>query len=1039
MDWARLNDKTFEELACAYAKDTYHEYQWVPTGKSWDGNKDALFRNKIDSLNCYYQGWCEAKYTEDPNSSIPKSHMDSTLVSGILDGEVIFILFVTNGKITNSFIQRATSILKPHKIQIKFVDGAILTDWVNANPCIKEHFFLESSSDDISKALKIDIVDHCFLDAVMSSPSLISSITKMRVNCEYFLYLNLYSSQRIRYFLEIDTNVLAVLPDGVYEDSASPGYNSVLIKCLAKSSFNGTVQVSIRTESGYRVAHKCLPIFIEYFDDVQVVYAKQQQYIQEIYMAASPDIYRNTILAVSGHEGSGKTYLLNQVAQSLSRADAEILRIGFSDKEAENACSICRILLFINFGFLYDLSEEAFRTLISNNTNISSDIFMQLRAGASDQITALNIIDMINDMLSTTEVALFPDQSPLLHRNTSYIVVDDVQKVTKRHKKICLKIIEEFITRNYAQIMIVGYRPKEFRVSALEATLAKVCSVFWELLGISSADTYDSLKHCFNKDIAEFSKLFPSPISVLHLVLLIKKIKQRNILRNPHERRVVIYDNAYRETNVNDTSLAISKINHYRYKDILYIIYKIESGVPIQLLQEFFGDRYRKASGTFSIDLLFREENDSLKPYHDIYLNAFAQMHFSQKYMDILNDFLQYCIKQEVDLPILKSNILSILINRNNPLRTHYLASAREICQDYYSKSQYIAAQNLALALLPDMEQTSYFSYQYSDLELLYIFAQSFKYSRTHTESSKYLKRICDIGSVLSLDTKEMGIVYEAHSELITNYLYSLDFHDVEKELLYFEQNIKDVDRDSSEHKINAHLNYMNRNMIYIYFSGKGIVFDAFKNALDESIQLDRDDYEAYAKMDYAKIIFCENYNCALNLLEEALAVFKKYPKCEKRKVDCLFEIALINHLEKGCPYDSMYALQRRAWQNSFAHVYARITIALLTIELLNGADPKSIELRLDKLVVEYPDLQDTNRLTFFVNQLCAAIHNQLGDYNKQCGYLKRQMSNKNAFPASYVAIVEHNLNVNTGAAMQWKLGDTLSDQTVFLFDPRIW
>ena len=46
MDWARLNDKTFEELACAYAKDTYHEYQWVPTGKSWDGNKDALFRNK---------------------------------------------------------------------------------------------------------------------------------------------------------------------------------------------------------------------------------------------------------------------------------------------------------------------------------------------------------------------------------------------------------------------------------------------------------------------------------------------------------------------------------------------------------------------------------------------------------------------------------------------------------------------------------------------------------------------------------------------------------------------------------------------------------------------------------------------------------------------------------------------------------------------------------------------------------------------------------------------------------------------------------
>lgn len=141
MDWSQINDSKFEELACAYAKDTYRDYKWIPTGKSWDGNADSKFWGKIDGINYFYKGWCEAKYTIKPNSSIPKSHMDSTLVSGILDGEVIFILFVTNGRITSSFIQRATAILKPHKIQIKFVDGTILTDWINANPSIRDRYF----------------------------------------------------------------------------------------------------------------------------------------------------------------------------------------------------------------------------------------------------------------------------------------------------------------------------------------------------------------------------------------------------------------------------------------------------------------------------------------------------------------------------------------------------------------------------------------------------------------------------------------------------------------------------------------------------------------------------------------------------------------------------------------------------------------------------------------------------------------------------------------------------------------------------------
>lgn len=1039
MDWSQIDDKRFEELACAYASDIYRNYTWIPTGKSWDGNTDARFRDKIDGINYYYKGWCEAKYTCDPDSSIPKSHMDSTLVSGILDGEVIFILFVTNGKITPSFMQRASAILRPHKIQIKFVEGDVLTDWINDNPAIRDTFFTGRADVNYRHPAQLKIIDCCILDAIMSAPSLVSRAKRLTAQNEYFLYLNIHSTHKTNYNLTLSTKALKLLPNAKWEDTVMPGYNSVLIKCYARFPFEGTFCINLQAEDGNTFTSDPLPLAIEDADDEKIIYAKQELYIQEIYESAKSNIYRNTILALAGHEGSGKTHLLNQLILSLANENAEILRLCFSDKEAENASSICKLLLFINFGFLYDLSQQAFTTLINRYTELPSDVFLQLREGASDQITALNSVDTVSNLLKTTEIALFPDKSPMSRHSVSYIVIDDFYKATDRHKAICEHILEEFSSRNYAQMMIIGYRTGEFRVPSLENTLNHLHTGVWKLSGVSSQDVFDSLRACFNEDVARLAKLFPTPVSVLHLDLLLKKLKHSDILHRPREKRAVIYSTAYKETNVNDTGLVINKIRGCRYKDILYVVYKIESGVPTQLLRDFFGKEYNAACATFSSDTLVREEHERLKPYHDIYLNAFTQLSFSPTYLDRLNLFLQYCIEKEVNDPILTSNILSILIDRSNGLRSRFLAYAKTICQKYYAQSQYIAAQNLAIALLPDLEHTPHTAFSYDDLELLYIYAQSVKYSNTHVDSSKYLEMISDIGNMISLDPYEMGVVYEAHSELITNDLYSMDFKSVEKELDYFKKSIRDVDKASSEHTVNAFLNFKNRNMLYAYFTGLPGLRSAYEEARNESTRLERDDYEAYAKMDYAKIIFRENPSDATSLLNEALPTFEKYPKCKKRQIDCLFEIAVIEYLTKNGSLNQLYALQRLARDNGFKHVYARITITILTGELINGGDPKDIEIKLDKLIVEYTDLQRTNRLNYFVNQLLAAICNRQGNYKGQAKYLRQQQISADVFPKSYGEIVEHNFNVNASAAFAWSMGGAADNASTFLLDPRIW
>lgn len=1040
MDWSGINDVIFEEIACNYANSVYKKYTWIPTGKSWDGNKDAEFREKIESLNYYYKGWCEAKYTQDPQQSIPKSHMDSTLVSGILDGEVIFILFVTNGKISTDFIKRATAILEPHRIKVRFVDGPVLSDWLITQPDIIDKYFSEIEFDSINPDFELELIDACFLDAIMSAPSLIFPINKLYVNKEYFLYLSFHSNKKAHITFEFNSKAIRIIPQEYNEYCLLPGYNSITARCIAKFPFNEDLEILIFYENKLILKERIMELLIEEDQSPIIVYSHQQEILQKLYNCIGNNFSKNMLLHLYGSEGSGKSYLLGQLVTSISEKHNQILILRFSEKEAENASSLCKLILFLNFGYLYDLSDEAFTQLVQKNTNFPFEVFLELKEGTQNQITALNVINEISEMINDNQCALFPNTISLLHKNNSYIIADDFQKISIKHSFLCKKIIEEFVTKSNSTMFIVCNRPGEFYDIDLEKTVKKVRIGKWNLSGISINDVYESMKRNFNQEIAGLTSLFPLPISVLHLELLVKKLHDKRILCFSKEKRGRIFSEAYEETNITSNQFAVNKLRNCKYSKILYIVYKIESGVPTSLLKSFYRQRYINASKEFFKDTLIKEENGNLKPYHDIYLYAFTQIQFDTNYMDELNSFLQFCISQKIENSVLVSNILSILIERKNITRNNYLNMAKTICTDYYSKSQYIAAQNLAIVLLPDLNCTPYSQYTYEDLELLYIYAQSKKYSQTHVESSKYLQLISDIGGVLPLNSKQKGIVQEAHSELITNYLYSLDFERFEKELTYYENHLKGkTDIYSSEHKINAYLNFLNRKILFAFFTDDNNLKDKYKKAYDESKNLNRDDYQAYADMDYAKIIMFQNNKKAFDLFEKALPIFQKYKKCEKRRVDCMSEIVFLNHLMSRLSYDQLYDLQKEALDNKYVHVYARLTLTILSLELVDGEDPESIEMKLTKLLIDYSDLNKNNRLGLFVNQLFTAIYFKKGDRQKQYQYAIKHQNIAKKLSKTYLIVPIHNQNVFNSNTISWCFNGKSNTNDSLWLDPRIW
>lgn len=127
--FGRLNAaKKFEDLALDYVCDVYNEYTWKPTQRTRDGNRD--FHNLEEDL---LKIWGEAKYKKD-SISLTRKDLDPTILSGLIDGHVELIIFVTNGKIPEELISRMTLGANMKGIKLSFVTGKQLSDWLVLNP-----------------------------------------------------------------------------------------------------------------------------------------------------------------------------------------------------------------------------------------------------------------------------------------------------------------------------------------------------------------------------------------------------------------------------------------------------------------------------------------------------------------------------------------------------------------------------------------------------------------------------------------------------------------------------------------------------------------------------------------------------------------------------------------------------------------------------------------------------------------------------------------------------------------------------------------
>lgn len=1047
MDWSKLTSSTFEELAFFYAKTEYSEFLWVPTAKTRDGNKDGVFEETIN-LGGLYKGWYEAKYTKNTNTSIPASHMDSTLVSGILDGHVVCIIFITNGVISKSFCRRAEAILQPNRIKPYFVDGQILENWLYANDSIYTRFFSDKVDAVISETTEVTIDDFCVFDGIMSPSALTSPVKKLIENENYYLYISLRSNMKTSVKIRWDVSELIVLYDSKSKKTYDvvPGFNSFFIKVQAIDSYNGSMTIQVLLDDVLLDKYPIKKVLIEPPNRIQLSYSRQLLILQEIFDSDTYANAPNIMLSVEAKSGFGKSYLLEKLLHDISDKQKSVTSIKFSDRESENAVQLCKLILYVTFGMLYELSDEAFAELIKEASSLPFYVYNQLKEGTKNQLSALDVIHKVYALASDKKCVITSNNISFNHHGT-YIIIDDVHKLSGFPAKVFSIIIDEVMERHQGNIVLLSIRPNEFNEPTLENKIKGYISKSWKLDNITPSDVYGSISNNISKDVAKIAELFPTPINVLHLFLLIRKLEHERFSCMTVEEKVEVVRSVYEETNIQNSVFVFEKIKRFQKSVALYLIYSVESGIPVEYLHEF-DLSIEKEVDTLLDEQLIRLENNQLYPFHDTYIYAYKNISFDESQKNTLRSFMSFCVEKYNDESI-SSNILATLLEKHELYNSSQKNELYKMCIHYYESSRYSASKKVAFSLLPTIDlkavnKSTLKEYDELNFELLFIYAMSIKYSESHMISDDYLNYICKISELKMLTPKERGITLETHSELLNNAIWELKKNDAAQQISYLEQHI--ITPQKGKNTINyetAYLNLLNRKMVYsAIFTDENTIESLYETAKKESEALEREDFVGYALMDMAKIIGLSNMTDSMEKLNAAEKIFSKYGHCRKRFLDCIAEKEFLQLLHNNMPMDELYNIQNLAYTEKMGHVYAKTSLKIYALEVIRGVNPELVNKKLDSLLLQYPDIIGEYRLHVFYNMIKSMIYYVDNNILDSLKWAKKYYDLTSVLTSSYMSIAMHNIELleqpkSSICKLEWFNNN--NDINAFWLDSRIW
>lgn len=1071
VDWKLLYNKygqkksaeKFEDMALEYVRDMYSEYTWRATGRTRDGNRD--FHNLENDLLSI---WGEAKYKKS-SISLTRKDLDPTILSGLIDGTVELIIFVTNGKIPDPLVTRMVLGANMKGIKISFVTGIQLSDWLILNPDKYKTYFGETYEKNVVQCeqlvafKKVSFYEPISLDF---NPNF--NKVSMKVDDTFILICSIMSTKKSVCKIELEDNApLSFVNSEKYENpnnfEIQPGLNAISFLVRAIFKYNNVLRIALYV-NGNKYYHVSNRIVINKNKQLDIYYFEQLDILNKIKCVI--DNFDNTIgsyiFFIRGCSGMGKSYILNELSLDYSlNNDLTLVTFEYDLNSNVNYMLLCRIIIFLQYGNVFwDFSISNIKKFCINlnslNGNLESKLLNNLLNGCFDdniaKTTILKIIKITYKNMPTFIHSKF-------QKNFRILLLDDIQYLNKEQSTFLKIIIKQQLTITNNNIILLSGRLNEFRDSTLEKKLLESISNCFELTDLSEKDKEGTVLQNFTlkekKLLTPFFNELPSNLLMLNEVLsnLKYSLGRRKDLSN--SQLIDYYISSYDKGLIFQSKFEKIKEQYY----LLDIIYLFKKGIRNYYLYEY--PEFDKNNIKQGLKLLSDMNcirfvgNNMIFPFHDFLVENYRSLRKGKEFNKTTGDFLKFLLtknQKEIDA----NYILSMICKCGTKYFKQYNKIIQDLMLQYINKSEFGTAVYFAELFYNNISNKNHLTK--TEKYYLYLYADCL----VHCDNKYRAKQL-----LLDIAGKEAFESFERYEALIS--LLNQRFWSVE---------LKGVIEDSKMYQIdleNMFIDHLNSNMIgrvkksYESCFNRRMVtlllLDNYREAqktyreglcalktFSEQYHLNDKSEMATIIMDYARGNMARNPNLSYRLFLLAIKFYdEKKGNYIRRTMICHIDLKVIeNIIGKKTNYKKFIKKINQLYEHNFLAEYVKGLMKMYACRMVdysraNNANKISFhfmegiinqieKVKLENQMVLY------NRELYLYNYIMAyfyIVQNEL-ELARTC--LQDNLEYIKEAGKTYKLPLEHNIkNLETIKTVEWFQDKKKYLCTVFILESRFW
>lgn len=1025
IDWNKIDSGTFEELAYEYVSSKYPEINWQSTKTTKDGNKDGE-ANYIAPLDIAIKYWYEAKYSKVIDKSISKSHLDSTLVSCLLDGKVVLIAFITNAYISDDYRRRADIFSKQRdNLKIIYINGDEIEDWLCDNPDMEVKYFLANTAK--RQYFKDYIKNSCILQNYDLYGNQFSKVKNIECGKEYVLYLSFYStSLQMASITSKNQSIELLNNDNKKYDqydtlNCNIGFNSFYIPIKINNTSDKSLVFKLSCNGG-ELDFIINDASIINIYNPKIIHGSQVEIQNQLFSSINDKDVTNALFYIIGDAGCGKSYLLNDIySNSINPFSSYV--ISFTGDEITDTINCYRMIISSVYGDIWEYLSD------SNNLEQLNEIEILMIQQIKNFKLSDNSIDQVT--------YYYKNNKEQIEKNSTQtqILVDDFHKLSTKN----LLLIEEF----YKWFIRQRYNCKIFVFSRPEIELPSSYTKKMTIKNIEPNDIEATIINNFKeqKYLPSIIKKYPIPLNALHFVNIlcqIHNVEPKFLNKTKLEIQLLLNEIYSKSKETTCLSFGNQIISRYRNNDIVYCVFKIKTGVSLDAISEYFGESSYEEIYDLCQKRIFKESSNMILPYHDILVSAFDSFD-SKKMNDRLENFVIFAQKHNY---LSKAKMFSVLIGIGKQCFWKYRKEASLYRDELHECAEYYQALEIAKTL-SESNSKSLDNYDLNDCKNLFIMANCIKYTNSYEKANSEFEKIKDIYE-LTNNSDIHGLYLEAETEIINNLIWMLDVKSAKKRLENLSSILGDLyskNQISGHNLIYAFLNYYNRLMFVNYMLNEGLE-DDYNNAVKYSKKFNQGGYVAFAKMDYAKSLYFDNLELAKNLMDEALKSLINHNE-KRRMLDAESEKCFIDDImNKTISYNTYSDIRNRMRSNHYIQSEIKIQLKLIMLKLLySDISTSEILNQLDTITINNTAIASGKRHQAFINHLYAATYYKDNNLSMSKKYSLRSLKLMKNIGESYKFLHFNNSNLSryNGFITLDKVDNIANIHDVFILDIRLW